>query len=265
MGAHKAMEHAEHTAHGGGHGHHGGGNKSIGVTMAIMGALIAFCAAMVGAERNELTRTMMEQTQAYTNYTAATTKFRLIMLELEKQRGKLAVLKASEAPAAANAMDMKVVQKFLVLSTHYSMERKISKGWSESFHPLVEVHFMAAEDYERAQMIAEFGIVLASLAVLLGNRPIWMVSMVLAVACVGQLGYTSLKTRRAVAHGVEEVHHVEQDYERLRTHLAAMNEDEQTLEELDPGGAIRQAFQKSIEHAAVPAPAHGAAEAGGHH
>lgn len=263
MGAHKAMEHAEHTAHGG--GHHGGGNKSIGVTMAIMGALIAFCAAMVGAERNELTRTMMEQTQAYTNYTAATTKFRLIMLELEKQRGKLAVLKASENPAAASSMDMKVVQKFLELSTHYSMERKISKSWSESFHPLVEVHFKAAEDYERAQMIAEFGIVLASLAVLLGNRPIWMASMVLAAACVGQLAYTSLETRHAVTDGKKEVHQVEEEYQHLREHLAAINEDEQTLEELDPGSTVRKAFQQSLERASSPAPHHEATPGPAHH
>src|SRR5882724_1268034 len=94
-GAHQNMEHAEHVAHSG--GDHGASNKHIGVTMAIIGALIAFCSAMVGSERNELTRTMMDQTQAYTNYTAAATKFRLIMLELEKQRGKISVLNAAGA------------------------------------------------------------------------------------------------------------------------------------------------------------------------
>ena len=48
-----ALEHAEHAAHAGGHGHaspdskpHGPG-KLIGLTMALIGVLIAFCAALV--------------------------------------------------------------------------------------------------------------------------------------------------------------------------------------------------------------------------
>src|SRR5438270_8606721 len=87
-GAHEKLERAEHASHG--DGHHGGSNKLFGVTMALIGVLIAFCAAMVGSERNELTRAMIEQTQAHSDYTSASTKFRLIMLELEKQRARVA-------------------------------------------------------------------------------------------------------------------------------------------------------------------------------
>ena len=58
--------------------------------MAMIGALIAYCAAMVGSQRNELTKTLIEQTQAHADYTAASTKFRTVMLELEKQQGRLA-------------------------------------------------------------------------------------------------------------------------------------------------------------------------------
>ena len=56
-GAHEKLEHAEHASHGGGHG---GGNKIFGVTMALLGVLIALSGAMVGSERNELTRAMIE-------------------------------------------------------------------------------------------------------------------------------------------------------------------------------------------------------------
>ena len=69
---------------------HGRG-KLIGLTMALIGVLIAFCAALVGSERNEPTRTMIEQTQAHSDYSSASTKFRLIMLDLEKQRGVVPV------------------------------------------------------------------------------------------------------------------------------------------------------------------------------
>ena len=58
--------------------------------MALTGVLIAFCSAMVGSERNELTRAMIEQTQAHSDYTVASTKLRLIMIEIEKQHARIA-------------------------------------------------------------------------------------------------------------------------------------------------------------------------------
>ena len=76
-GAHEKLERAEYAAHEG--NHHGGHNKLFGVTMALIGVLIALSGAMVGSERNELTRTMIEQTQAHATFTSASTKFRLIM------------------------------------------------------------------------------------------------------------------------------------------------------------------------------------------
>ncbi|MEI9893466.1 MAG: DUF4337 family protein [Chthoniobacter sp.] len=256
-GAHQHLEHAEHVTHS---GHdHGDKNKHIGVTIAIFGALIAFCSAMVGSERNELTRTMMEQTQAYTNFTAAATKFRLIMLELEKQRGKLAVLTPNGGVPPPNSIDLKVVHRFVELSAHYSTERKISKGWSESYRPLVEAHFDAAESYERAQLIAEFGIVLASLAILLGNQKVWLASLLLAVCCFGQLALTGWRTQHTVQEGLHHVEEVEGDYQRLRERQAASNEDDKTLEALDPGGVIRKAADQSLPAKAGAKPA--AAEA----
>ena len=55
------LEHAEHAAHGG-HGGHGGHDdhqgaktgRMIGLTMAILGVMLAFCAAEVGSARSEL-------------------------------------------------------------------------------------------------------------------------------------------------------------------------------------------------------------------
>src|SRR5437868_9102926 len=93
-GAHEKLEQAEHAAHSG--GHHGGNSKLFGVTMALIGVLIAFCAAKVGSERNELTRSLVEQTQAHSDYDAASTKYRLVMLELEKQRAR--ILAVRDAP-----------------------------------------------------------------------------------------------------------------------------------------------------------------------
>jgi hypothetical protein len=244
------MEHAEHTTHASG-GHGGGGNKLIGVTMAIIGALIAFCAAKVGGERNELTRTMMKQTQAYTNYTAATTKYRAVLLELEKQRGKIAV--STAGGAAASAMDLQVVRRFIEIFSHYAAERKISKAWADAYQPLVDEHFEAAEKYERAQMLAEFGIVFASLAVLLGSRPVWAVSVCLAIACVAQVATTHFHAHHEVEVDERKVEAINEQYQKLRDKLAAAHDDEKLLDELDPGAVIRNAAQPPTPEEKEPA------------
>ncbi len=237
-GAHEALEHAEHAAHAGGHGQETSGSKAhgpgklIGLTMALIGVLIAFCAALVGAERNELTRTMIEQTQAHSDYSSASTKFRLIMLDLEKQRGVPAV-------NSPDGGDRPVLRRLLRLYTDYSKERKYSKEWADSYSPLVQAHFEGAEGYEHAQLIAEIGIVLASLGVLLGSRSAWLLSIVLAVVCVVQLGRTNLHTRHEIAESSEKIHHSEEAYQELRKAHVGANEDERTVEALDPGGKLR--------------------------
>src|SRR5579864_3052874 len=81
-GAHELAEHIEHAAAGHGGGHSGSG-KLIGITMAILGVMLAFCAATVGATRTELIATMVEQSNRYNLYQAETTKLRVIEADVE--------------------------------------------------------------------------------------------------------------------------------------------------------------------------------------
>jgi len=225
-GAHEKLERAEHAAH------HGSSNKVFGVTMALIGVLIAFCAAMVGSERNELTRAMIEQTQAHADYTSASTKFRLIMLELEKQRARVAA--ARDTPGGWSP-----VERFIELAGDYTRERSLAKTWADTYKPLVEAHFDAAEGYERAQLIAEIGIVLASLAVLLGSRPAWFVSVALSLACIIQVGRTFFPTGRVVKETLAKVARAEEAYADLRKGHVGASEDEQVIERLDADGKMR--------------------------
>ena len=59
MSTHEIVEHIEHAAHGG-HGAGGGASRYIGITMALLGVMVAFCSAMVGAQRTELIKAMVE-------------------------------------------------------------------------------------------------------------------------------------------------------------------------------------------------------------
>jgi hypothetical protein len=231
--AHHAVERAQHAAHTGGHDGESPGlsGKTAGLTMAMIGVLIAFSAAMVGSERNELTRVMIEQTQASSISTSASTKFRLVMLELEKQRGT--------ATSAAGAERQSTLHRLIRLYRDYSHERDLSKSWADSYQPMVDAHFDAAEGYERAQLIAEIGVVAASLAVLLANRAAWLFSVILAVGCVGQLGYTGVRTRSTVERSIRNVEHGSEAYAEVRKLHAETSEDQNTVDLLDPGGKIR--------------------------
>src|SRR5581483_2510348 len=195
-GAHETLEHAEHASHAG--GHHTSNNRLFGVTMALIGVLIAFCAAMVGSERNELTRAMIKQTQAHSDFTAASTKYRLVLIELEKQHARV-------ASARDQAGGWSPVKRFVELAADYGDERGLSKNWADSYEPLVEAHFDAAEGYEHAQLLAEIAIVLASLGVLLASRTAWLISLVLSAICVLQVGRTYFPTRHEVMEAGEKI------------------------------------------------------------
>lgn len=244
-GAHQKLEHAEHATHGG--GQHGGSNKIFGVTMALIGVLIALCGAMVGSERNELTRAMIEQTQAHSDYTGASTKLRLIMIELEKQRARVAA--SRDAPGGWSP-----VERFVELASDYNEERGLAKSWAESYRPIVEAHFDAAEGFEKGQLIAEIGIVLASLGVLLASRAAWMISVILSVACIAQIGRTYFPTHRVVQEALTRVHHAEVAYEDLRKAHIGENADEKTIERLDPDGKMRAGINARVKTHAPVAP-----------
>jgi hypothetical protein len=80
------MEHAAHAGQEGGHGHghgHGGPSKHIGITMALLGVMLAFCSALVGSARTELIKTMVEQQTAHSKYEAQATKYRMVVSQLQ--------------------------------------------------------------------------------------------------------------------------------------------------------------------------------------
>jgi hypothetical protein len=215
-------------------------SKHIGLTIALIGVLIAFCAAMVGSEQNRLTRTMTEQTQANSDYSGASTKLRVVMDDLEN-------LRIRSSPESATAGPLPDLKRFLRLYLDYSRERDFAKKWADTYQPAIEAHFDAAEGYHNAQLFAEIGIVVASLAVLLSNRTAWVVSILLAVISIGVLTATFLKTRRTVSNAVGNIRQAENVYQQLRkAHLAA-NGDERILEELDPGGRIRAEVERNSQ------------------
>jgi low affinity Fe/Cu permease len=218
-------------------------SKHIGLTIALIGVLIAFCAAMVGSEQNRLTRTMTEQTQAHSDYSGASTKFRIVMTDLEKLRSH-----SSPESIGIGGGEFAELKRLLRLYLDYRQERDFAKKSMDTYQPAIEAHFDAAEGYDNAQLVAEIGIVVASLAVLLSNRTAWVLSILLGVICIGLLTSTFLKTSRNVSRALGDIQQTESAYQRLRKAHLDENEDERTIEELDPTGKIRAEIERNSQN-----------------
>jgi hypothetical protein len=297
-GAHEIAEKIEHAAHGeeGHGGGHGSIGKFIGLTMAVLGVMLAVCSAFVGSERTELVKTMVEQSNAYGEYQAESMKFRAMMAQVQQtyavtpsrhltaeaieRLDKMPVPKEQEQIAALDKATLKElvtlltprkseVESFLSTIERYGEERKAAKGWAESYDAEVHAHFEGSEEFEKAQLLAEIGIVIASIALLMGSRPFWFVSIAAAVLCAVLVGKTWMSVKHEVHEGEEKQHHAHHEYEELRGKKdangkrAADVRDEQTL------AKIRERFGIAAAPAGSAAPApdhgHGDSHGGGEH
>jgi hypothetical protein len=226
-------------AAGHGHGGHGGGpGRMIGITMAILGVMLAFCAAMVGSERTELIKTTVEQSNKWGVYQAEATKYRVMeadyemlhaltpnQAEVKKFEEKLATVKRTggksddeDTAELKDAIHVATTELADVLTPDADDEARISgigkrykhdmaeaKEDAEAYDLAIEAHHGASEWYERAQLCAEIGIVIASIALLLSSRIIWAIAVVIGAAGGGIIGYTFTHTRAAVAAAEKKI------------------------------------------------------------
>ena len=155
-GAHEKLERAEHAAHGGGH------NKLFGVTMALIGVLIALSGAMVGSGTKRV-----DADNDRTNASPLGLRKRQHETPVDYDRAGEATRQGGCVEGRPGGMGL----RWKGLSTRRGLyqERNLAKSWADNYLPLVDTHFKAAEGYEKSQLIAEIGIVLASLGVLLAS------------------------------------------------------------------------------------------------
>jgi len=211
MGAPEVLEHAEHAAHAGGHGHEGHDDKSkfpmvVGITMATLGVLLAFAAAKVGGERTELISMLVEQQHAHAKYQAQDIKHRTAMLSLEQMHALVDLKPRGE--------DM---LKLARTCERYLGEAEAAKEWVESFDPAIKAHAVGQEDYELAQLAAEIGIVIASIALLLRRKLPWFIALALGIAAVGIVAVTYVSTGKSVHSAEAKIEEAGKAYRELRT------------------------------------------------
>jgi len=94
--------------------------------------------------------------------------------------------------------DPEELTRFKKIGRTYDRDLREAKEDAEAYDGAIEAHQEAAEHYEWAQLAAEVGIVVASIALLLSSRAIWLAALVLGAGCMGTLGVTFVQTRTSV-------------------------------------------------------------------
>ena len=235
MEAHEALEQSEHISHAGHGGHeaHSRLGTYIGITMAMLGVLLAFCSAKVGGERTELVQTLVEQQNAHAKYQAQDIKHRVAYLNLQ----------SAHAMGAADKKDLVSMAKTV---DRYLEESAAAKEWVEAYEPMITTHVHAQEYFEIAQLCAEIGIVIASVALLMKKRAAWYAALLLGLGAVGTVGYTYQHTNALMTTASHNVEELGTKYRNLR------NADKTTAEE-------KLFTEEILKSAGAAMPAHPAA------
>ena len=201
--------------------------------MAMLGVLLAFCAAKVGGERTELVQTLVEQQNAHAKYQAQDIKHRVAFLQLE----------AVHASGAANLVKTDVLAMIKTVE-RYLEESEAARGWVDSFDPVIAAHVAAQEHFETAQLAAEIGIVIAAVALLTKRKLAWYVSLALGVLSLGVVAWTFQHTASIVSPGEAKIEESEKAYRDMR------DGDKSTAYE----SGLLEEIKKSFDEVHAPAP-----------
>lgn len=205
----ESLERGEHMAHA---GHHGGGEPGdplptrIGITMAILGVMLAVAAARVGYERAELVQYLVEQQHAHSKYQAQDIKHRTAVLALRQ-------LHAVAAAEKVNPTDLRLIAQSV---DRYLAEAQAAQRWVMAYDPVIAAHAEAQEEYEHSQLAAELGIVIASIALLLRRRLAWLAAILLGGAAIVLLLLTYRHTAHRLHEAEAKIEEGEKEYRALR-------------------------------------------------
>jgi hypothetical protein len=104
---------------------------------------------------------------------------------------------------------------FTDLAKKYDRDMREAKHDAEVYEPAIEAHQDAAEWYERAQLLAEIGIVIASIALLLSSRAVWMIAVISGIGGAGIIGWTFMKTRGQLKDAEAKIEEAKKESETI--------------------------------------------------
>jgi Domain of unknown function (DUF4337) len=179
----------------------------VGITMALLGVVLAFATAKVGAERTELTQALVGQQHAHANYQAQDIKHRISILTLQNMHAEAA------GAGKTNAADMLGMANS---ADRYFKESAIAKVWVDAFDPMIDARTESQEHFERGQLAAEIGIVIASIALLLKRREPWFLAMALGVLSIVLIALTFVEIHSAAHEAEAKIDAAETAFDEMR-------------------------------------------------
>lgn len=263
MSFEEEMEHAAHAGHEGGHGEKGGIGKYIGMTMAILGVMLALTSALLGGSRNKLIATMVEQTSTAARYQAISMKHRSLMSQLQQLHAMLPADPAefdktqgeiNRVAGSADKLDATVIAinrletdkilntvtpsagdvlRFVELVHDYAEEKEKAEKWTESYEGLIMVYEAASEHFEWGQLCAEFGIVLASIALLIHSRAAWFGSMIFGTGALVLMIYAYTTQQSGLSHAKTELEESRAAYFALKMDEKSKTGDEELFNDIE--------------------------------
>jgi len=254
---HEHIEHAEHASHEA--GTHSSLPQWIGITVAVLGVILALCSAQLGAARTELIATMVEENGAKARYVSVGNKYRALSAQLqqlhaampdpdkvEKNNRDLKALVADiknpdtlHAVKAGELQTEKIlttvtptkadVERFLALVSRTRDEAGAAHEWSESYTGMIRAHENIATYFELALLGSEIGIVIASVGLLLSKRQRFARTALITAAA---LGVASL----SIAGGSKMfntplLHAAEKNIEHAKVHFDHLNQEDEDLQQ----------------------------------
>jgi hypothetical protein len=228
-----SLENMNHAAHAREHEHHKSDQFATyaGITMAILGVLLAFASAKVGGERTELVKSMVEQQDAHMRYITQDIKHRVAVLGLYQMRGMLAVAPAAPSHNSSSA-DGEGMVRLADSVRRYLSESKAAAAWSDAYDPAVRAHVEGQEYYELGMLASEIGIVVASVALLLRRRLLWYAAIALGVVSVGIMAFTYVTTSPVVHESEKKIDESARAYRDLRAADKTTAAEEQLVQEV---------------------------------
>jgi CBS domain containing-hemolysin-like protein len=226
-----ALHQAEHIVHSKHHGDDHGSNKFgtyIGVTMAILGVLLALCSALVGSERTKLVQQLVAQQNAHAKYQAQDVKHRVAFLSLTQVHAT-AFTGAAGAATAVNKAD---VLSLVNSVKRYLTESAMAKEWTNAYDATIAAHMHAQEEFEHGLLLSEIGIVIASIALLMQRRLPWIFSIILAAACIFVLVKTQLHVSAEVKAATAKITSTQAKYEATRKENKTTDAEEALVKEM---------------------------------
>ena len=263
---HEISEQIEHAGHDS--GHHGKFAQWIGITIAVLGVLMALCSAQVGEARTELIATMVKENGASMQYQTVSSKYRTLQAQLQQLHALMPDPKAmaeteaelkvleSQTKNPDTAQGIKAVRleakkilntvtptrsdvlRFTRLIRRHQKEAEGAKEWAESYKDAIEVHEVTASRFERAQIAAEIGVIITSVGLLLSSHRrfalgAWITAIVLGVVTLSLAAGTYTVNHQKL-HGAEEkIAASARHFAEMSTEKEDVAEDEKLMQEIE--------------------------------